>query len=83
VTVLDVRDGWEWDSGHHADALHVPFHELPTRMDEVPDDRPPVWVYCATGARAAIAASLLQNAGRDEAVLVDDFCLPGDVPGQG
>jgi rhodanese-related sulfurtransferase len=49
-------------------------------MDEVPDDRP-VWVYCATGARAAIAASLLQNAGRDP-VLVDDFCLPGDVPGQ-
>jgi hydroxyacylglutathione hydrolase len=79
-TVLDVRDGWEWDSGHHPDAIHIPFHELPTRMDEVPDDRP-VWVYCATGARAAIAASLLQNAGRDP-VLVDDFCLPGDVPGQ-
>lgn len=30
--VLDIRDGWELDSGHHADALHVPFHELPDRL---------------------------------------------------
>jgi hydroxyacylglutathione hydrolase len=78
--VLDVRDGWEFDSGHHADALHVPFHELPDRLEELPDDRP-IWTYCATGARAAIAVSLLEASGR-EAVLVDDFCLPGDVPGR-
>ncbi|MBS3939573.1 MAG: MBL fold metallo-hydrolase [Actinobacteria bacterium] len=78
--VLDVRDGWEWESGHHADALHVPFHELPERLGEVPADRP-VWVYCATGARASIAVSLLERAGR-EPVLIDDFCLPGDVPGE-
>jgi hydroxyacylglutathione hydrolase len=79
-TVLDVRDGWEWGSGHHTDAVHIPFHELPARLDELPADRP-VWTYCATGARAAIAVSLLQAAGHD-AVLVDDFCLPGDVPGR-
>jgi hydroxyacylglutathione hydrolase len=78
--VLDVRDRWEWDSGHHADAVHLPFHELPDRLEELPRDRP-IWIYCATGARAAIAASLLQAAGR-EPVLVDDFCLPGDVPGR-
>jgi hydroxyacylglutathione hydrolase len=78
--VLDVRDGWEFDSGHHADALHVPFHELPDRLEELPTDRP-IWTYCATGARAAIAVSLLEASGR-EAVLVDDFCLPGDVPGK-
>lgn len=78
--VLDVRDDWEWDTGHHPDALHIPFHQLPDRMGEVPEGRP-VWVYCATGARAAIAVSLLESAGRDS-VLVDDFCLPGDVPGQ-
>jgi hydroxyacylglutathione hydrolase len=77
--VLDVRDGWEWASGHHPDALHIPFHELPERLDEVPPDRP-IWVYCATGARATMVVSLLERSGR-EAVLVDDFCLPGDVPG--
>jgi hydroxyacylglutathione hydrolase len=79
-TVLDVRDGWEWESGHHADAVHIPFHELPERLDELPTDLA-IWTYCATGARAAIAVSLLEASGRD-AVLVDDFCLPGDVPGR-
>jgi hydroxyacylglutathione hydrolase len=78
--VLDVRDGWEFASGHHADALHVPFHELPDRLEELPTDQP-IWTYCATGARAAIAVSVLEASGR-EAVLVDDFCLPGDVPGK-
>jgi rhodanese-related sulfurtransferase len=36
----------------------------------VPADRP-VWVHCAAGYRASIAASLLARAGR-EVVLVDD-----------
>jgi hydroxyacylglutathione hydrolase len=78
--VLDVRDGWEWDSGHHPDAVHVPFHQLPERIDEL-TTRHPLWVYCATGARATLATSLLANTGR-QVVLVDDFCLPGDVPGR-
>jgi hydroxyacylglutathione hydrolase len=79
-TVLDVRDAWEHESGHHRDAIHVPFHELPERLDEVPRELP-VWVYCATGARATIAASFLARNGFDP-VLIDDFCLPGDVPGR-
>jgi hydroxyacylglutathione hydrolase len=78
-TILDVRDTWEYESGHHRDAVHIPFHELPERIGEVPRGRP-VWIYCATGARATIAASFLVRSGI-EAVLIDDFCLPGDVPG--
>ena len=79
-TILDVRDTWEYDSGHHRDAVHIPFHELPERIGEVPRGKP-VWIYCATGARATIAASFLVRQGI-EAVLIDDFCLPGDVPGR-
>jgi len=79
-TILDVRDTWEFESGHHHAAVHVPFHELPERIGEVPRGRP-VWVYCATGARATIAASFLVRSGF-EVVLIDDFCLPGDVPGR-
>jgi hydroxyacylglutathione hydrolase len=78
VVVLDTREEWEFESGHHPAALHLPFYELPTRLGEIPDGQ--VWVYCATGNRATVAASLLANAGRD-VVLVDDFCLPGDTPG--
>jgi hydroxyacylglutathione hydrolase len=79
-TVLDVRDAWEHASGHHRDAVHIPFHELPERIEEVPRGAP-VWVYCATGARATIAAAFLARNGH-EPVLIDDFCLPGDVPGR-
>jgi rhodanese-related sulfurtransferase len=38
-------------------------------MPEVPDAR--LWVHCASGFRASIAASLLDRAGRD-VVLIDD-----------
>ena len=78
--VLDVRDTWEYVTGHHRDAIHIPYHELPERVDEVPRGRT-VWIYCATGARATIAASFMVRSGFD-VVLIDDFCLPGDVPGE-
>ncbi|MEX0705376.1 MAG: MBL fold metallo-hydrolase [Nitriliruptoraceae bacterium] len=78
LTVLDVRERWEWDASHHPRALHVPFHELDGRVDEVPAETE-VWVYCATGNRATVAGSLLERAGR-RVVLLDDFCLPGDQP---
>jgi hydroxyacylglutathione hydrolase len=78
MVVLDTRDRWEFHSGHHPAALHMPFYEVPDRLAEIPDGQ--VWIYCATGNRATVAASLLANAGRD-VVLIDDFCLPGDSPG--
>lgn len=67
--VLDVRRDDEWDRGRVTGAGHVPLHELEDRMDEVPDA--PVWVHCASGYRAAVAASLLVRAGRSP-VLIDD-----------
>jgi hydroxyacylglutathione hydrolase len=77
AVVLDVRECWEFEESHHPDALHIPFYELGSRVAEIPPG--PVWVYCATGNRAAVAASLLARHGRDS-VLLDDFCLPGDTP---
>ena len=78
IVVLDTREAWEFESGAHPAAIHIPFYELPDRMDELPEGE--VWVYCATGNRATVAASMLANVGR-EVVLIDDFCLPGDTPG--
>lgn len=71
--VLDVRSDGEWAAGHLPGAVHVPLHELPDRLDELPSGR--LWVHCATGYRASIAASLLDRAGR-EVVLVDDEIDP-------
>ncbi|WP_336921003.1 MBL fold metallo-hydrolase [Aquipuribacter sp. SD81] len=68
--VLDVRRDDERRSGHVAGSQHVPLHELLDRADEVPHDRG-VWVHCASGYRASIAAAVLDRAGVD-VVLVDD-----------
>jgi rhodanese-related sulfurtransferase len=37
--------------------------DVPGRLDEVPGDRES-WVICASGLRAAVAASVLDAAGR-------------------
>jgi hydroxyacylglutathione hydrolase len=62
VTVLDVRGEAEWKSGHLPGSLNVPVGSLDGRLKEIPRDRP-VIVHCQTGARAAIAASLLRARG--------------------
>ncbi|WP_102417744.1 rhodanese-like domain-containing protein [Mycobacterium sp. 4858] len=70
VLVLDVRQTGEFDSGHVRDAINVALHELPQRIEELPQDRQ-LWVHCASGYRASIAAALLDRQCRD-VVLIDD-----------
>ncbi len=72
LVVLDVRRGDEWETGHVDGALHIPLDELEDRIDEVPADRP-VWVHCASGFRASIAASLVDRAGRHVVVIHDEW----------
>lgn len=69
VVVLDVRRDSERAAGHVAGSVHIPVHELRDRIVQVPPGV--VWVHCAGGMRAAIAASLLDAAGR-QVVAVDD-----------
>ena len=60
--VLDVRRHDERRWGGVRGSRHIPLHELSTRIGEVPHGE--VWVYCSSGSRAAIAASMLARAGR-------------------
>jgi hydroxyacylglutathione hydrolase len=69
LVVLDVRRPDEWDKGHLADAVHIPFWELEGRVAELPEGE--VWVHCASGFRASISSSILDRAGR-RVVHVDD-----------
>jgi glyoxylase-like metal-dependent hydrolase (beta-lactamase superfamily II)/rhodanese-related sulfurtransferase len=71
VTVLDVRRNLEWVAGHVDGAVHIPLHELPGRLAEVPGGE--LWVHCHSGYRATVAASLLQAAHRDATAIDDDF----------
>jgi hydroxyacylglutathione hydrolase len=62
VAVLDVRAPSEWTHGHLPSAMNIPLGELEDRLDELPHGRPLV-VHCQSGARAAIAASVLVASG--------------------
>ena len=67
--VVDVRRRDEWQSGHVEGARNLPLHELVTHSHHAPGGE--LWVHCASGYRASIAASLLARA-RFPVVLVDD-----------
>ncbi|GAA1929643.1 MBL fold metallo-hydrolase [Nocardioides marmoribigeumensis] len=72
VVVLDVRRTDEHAVAAVQGATNLPLHELPQRLDEVPGGPgTEVWVHCAGGYRASVAASLVAAAGR-RVVAVDD-----------
>jgi rhodanese-related sulfurtransferase len=62
MTVVDARDEHEWVSGHVPGAVHMYVPDVPYRATEIPREAP-VAVHCASGYRAGIAASLLEQAG--------------------
>jgi glyoxylase-like metal-dependent hydrolase (beta-lactamase superfamily II)/rhodanese-related sulfurtransferase len=71
AAVLDVRRDDEWQGGHVRGATHIHLPDVPARVDKVSPAAAEVWVHCAGGFRASIAASLLSRAGHSP-VLVDD-----------
>jgi hydroxyacylglutathione hydrolase len=62
LQLLDVRGPAEWKNGRIPGATHIFLPQLPKRSIELDKERP-VLVYCATGYRASLAASLLQQEG--------------------
>lgn len=62
LQLLDVRQKSEWDSGHIPYSLHVFLGDLPGGVGGLPRDKE-VWVACASGHRASIAASFLDREG--------------------
>jgi len=71
IVVLDVRRAEEYKAARIQDAVNIPIHELPRRTAEVPPGE--VWVHCAAGYRASIAASFLDAAGRRPVAIDDQF----------
>ncbi|MCW2585554.1 MAG: putative Rhodanese-related sulfurtransferase, partial [Frankiales bacterium] len=69
VHVLDARRHDERAAGAIAGSLHIPLHELVDRVDELPEGE--LWVHCASGYRASIAAAMLDRLGQ-RVVLIDD-----------
>lgn len=63
VTIVDVRELWEWEYNRIPDAIHLPLSQLEARHAEVlaPGDR--IVCYCHRGMRSFQAALWLRQAG--------------------
>ena len=79
LTVLDVREGFEWDAGHIEGAVHVPLGELPQRLDEVPSGQ--TLVVCKVGGRSGQATAWLSQQGYD-VVNLDGGMLEWEAAGR-
>ena len=62
IFILDVREIGEYEEGYIEGAHHIYVGDLKKHLDEVPEDKYIV-VYCDTGNRASIAASVLKING--------------------
>jgi rhodanese-related sulfurtransferase/rubrerythrin len=62
VTLLDVRQPEEYESGHLPGAKLLPLPELSDRMPELDAGKPTI-VYCAIGGRSRIASQVLAGKG--------------------
>ncbi len=60
--IIDVRTPREFAGSSYPKARNIPLDTLPSRMADLPKDKPIV-LYCASGARSAQAARILRRAG--------------------
>lgn len=79
--LVDVRERSEFEEGHASGAIHIPYQELERRIGELRPGRDVV-VYCASGVRSSLAASLLERHGRATANVRGGFTawVGADLP---
>jgi rhodanese-related sulfurtransferase len=72
VTILDVRTPKEYEVAHIPESINAPRGLLEFAIwSLVPDQQETIYVYCKTGARAALATKLLNDLGYPKAIAVD------------
>ena len=71
VELLDVREADERDGGFVPGSRHLPYRTARAAAENGLLDGRPVVTICESGARAAVAASVLQSAGVDARPVLD------------
>ena len=61
--IIDVRSAGEFASGHIAGAKNIPVDQLGARIGELGSKDAPIILYCASGARSAMATRTLVGKG--------------------
>jgi rhodanese-related sulfurtransferase len=70
--ILDVRHHHERRHSAIPGSIHVPLPELTSRLAEL-EPGAEVWVHCAGGYRASVAAGILSRAGHAVIAIDDDY----------
>lgn len=67
--IIDVRSAGEFESGHLAEAVHIPHDQIRENLDRIRDLAAgrPVRVHCASGFRSYLAHRILAQSGFDSA----------------
>jgi hydroxyacylglutathione hydrolase len=71
LQILDVRERQEWDSGHIPGSSFEAWHDIKAVPEGLAPSQP-IAVICASGQRAATAASLIQRFGGEQVIHVVD-----------
>jgi len=69
LPVLDIRQRGEFAAGHVPEAVNIELGALASRLQDVPQG--PVLVMCGHGERAMGAASILEQAGWTDIMVLD------------
>ncbi|HRK19739.1 MAG TPA: rhodanese-like domain-containing protein [Hyphomicrobiaceae bacterium] len=64
IALVDVREIGEWRQMRIPGAIHLPLSELPSRLSELPRDKPVVF-YCLSGARSGSALRICAQGKAD------------------
>lgn len=65
VSLVDVREPFEFESGTVNGAVNIPLGTVPTRVADFKDMPRPIVLFCRSGGRSGQATAFLQGQGMD------------------
>lgn len=64
AVVLDIREQKDFSTGHIANAMHIPYASLATRLSELnPHKEQPIILVCKSGQTVGMAGKMLREKG--------------------
>lgn len=64
-TIIDVREPFEFATGHATDAINIPLQNIASGASELDniEKSSQIIVYCRTGSRSGVAKKIMENTG--------------------
>jgi len=67
LTILDVREPWEWDTARIDGSKHIPMGDIPARVHQELDPDDHIIVVCHHGVRSLTVTNWLRQQGFEKA----------------